>query len=122
MIRTDEDNISKSARDERGAAKEECADEYLAQLRVSLNQSEEIIAIELEHVSRLSDAKRVDHGATGEDRHLAGEFSGCDDSDEVAVDAHDFNCRCQHDEKERGRLCGGYQNFAALNVPYASTR
>ena len=66
MRRADHDDVAQIARDQLEAAQDERAHQDLAQLRVGLDEREQLLAIELDHFAGLADAQARERAAAAD--------------------------------------------------------
>jgi hypothetical protein len=123
VVRPDQHDVSESARDQLRSAQKKRANENLAQFRVGLDQSQELIAVHFDQLTWLADAKRDKCPATGEHRDLAGELAGQNGRHRclpIARQIQGFDGARVDDEELRGRLPRCDEYFAALCATHAT--
>ena len=126
MIRSDEHHISKPSCDQSRPAEKERPHEYLAQLRVSLYERQEIIALDFDHLARLANAKSHQRGATREHGNFAGELTRANGrygrGFSVPARLNDLDGSRADDEKQRSHLSHGAEHFTTLDAARAAMR
>ena len=123
--RSDEHDVAQAACDQLPPAQQEGAHEDLAQLAVGLHQREQMVAIDLDHFTRLDGADAPESAAPGQHGHFAGElprpkrghgFLGRTDR------SHDLDQALGDDEEARRLLAGFSQHVARRHGAYPSMR
>ena len=81
MVRADEHDVAEAVRDQLHPAQDEGAHDDLAQLAVGLHQRQQVLAIQLDHFTRCTDACPDQRAPAGEHVDLAGELARSMDRD-----------------------------------------
>ena len=75
MRRSDDDDVADAARDQLGAAKNEGAHQDGAQLGVRLDERQQLLPIELDHLAGCAHLQARDGAPAGDHRRLAGKLA-----------------------------------------------
>ena len=113
MRRAKQDEVAHLARDELAAAEHERPHQDGAQLSVGLHEGQELLAIELDDLARLGDARRRHGPAAGDQRDFAGELTRPVRDDERSVGAGHLE-RAADDHEERDGPGAGLDQHLAL--------
>jgi hypothetical protein len=126
VIGSDEDDISESACHQSRAAEQKCANEDLAQLRIRLYEREEIIALDLDQLTGLADAKSYQRRATRQHGDFAGElawFNGCYGRRlSVLILLHGLDGSRAYDEKLRGNFADSAEHLTLFGAAHMAVR
>jgi hypothetical protein len=123
VVRPNQHDVSEPARDQLRSAQKKRAHENLAQFRVGLDKSQELIAVHFDQLTRLADTKRDKCPATGEHGDLAGELAGHNGRHRclaIARQIQGFDGARVDDEELRGWLPRCDEYFAALYATHVT--
>ena len=125
MAGAHEHDIAETARHQLHAPKDERAHHEVAQLGVVLDDREKMIAIHLDHLSRLESTDPDQHRAARKRTHLARELTALEDGHEVLTQGggpDDLQPSRGHHEDSRLPFPGFEQHFTCLHGTDAAMR
>src|SRR5436190_22940755 len=114
--RGDDYDVTQALRDQLQSEEDERAHECLAQLRIRLDQRQELLAIELDHFASLADAQTCNCAAAANHGAFAGELTGLEPDDESlgrTAGTNRFDFAGYHGKERKGPVSDLDEHLAA---------
>jgi hypothetical protein len=123
MVRPDQYDVGEAIGDQPDTPQKEGAYQNLTQLRISLNEIEESVPIDLDELPCLTDSNGDESRPPRENRYLSSELSGAQGSHAhaaVLAQLHSLDCSREHNVEVSDRSTALDQHFACVDLSAAT--